>query len=271
MMRLSFVSALLMCATAATAQELPNACQGLDAAWEAPGTLTVATEQPVYPPWFIGNNLTSGEGYEGSMVYEIAKRLGLKADQVKWVVTPYPTSYAPGAKAWDFFVGQISITEERAKNVTFSFGYFEAYPAIVVLNGTPASEVKTVADVQPLQLGAVIGNTQVEFIASQVKPAQQTKIFNSLNDAAAALIAGQIDGFVTDVTIAAYMSALQIPNSTVVGRFASGGAEFGLVFEGGSPLAPCIDAVLDGMKQDGTLNAAAAKWLNDYNQIPVIE
>src|SRR5215475_4793189 len=63
-----------------------------------PGVLTVATDKPVYPPWFIGNNPSNGKGYESAVAYAVAKELGFSNSQVKWVYEPFNNSYAPRAQ-----------------------------------------------------------------------------------------------------------------------------------------------------------------------------
>ena len=75
-----------------------------------PGVLTVATDKPAYPPWFIGNNPSNGKGYESAVTYAVAKQLGFGNSQVKWVYEPFNNSYAPGPKKFDFDVNEISAT-----------------------------------------------------------------------------------------------------------------------------------------------------------------
>src|SRR5215813_12598307 len=66
------------------------------------GALTVATDKPVYPPWFENNNPANGKGYESAVAYAIAKQLGFKPAQVHWAYEPFDASYAPGLKKFDF-------------------------------------------------------------------------------------------------------------------------------------------------------------------------
>ncbi|HEY3652607.1 MAG TPA: hypothetical protein VGL33_31885, partial [Streptosporangiaceae bacterium] len=42
----------------------------------AKGMLTVATDKPVYPPWFVNNKPTNGQGYESAVAYAVAAQLG---------------------------------------------------------------------------------------------------------------------------------------------------------------------------------------------------
>ncbi len=103
----------------------------------AKGVLTVATDKPVYPPWFTANNPANGKGYESAVAYAVAKTLGFPKSQVKWAYEPFNASYAPGPKKFDFDVNEISYTPERAQAVTFSVSYYDVQPAMVALKGTP--------------------------------------------------------------------------------------------------------------------------------------
>src|SRR5580704_14859261 len=40
------------------------------------GVLTVATDNPVYTPWFVNNKPSNGQGYESAVAYAIAAQLG---------------------------------------------------------------------------------------------------------------------------------------------------------------------------------------------------
>ena len=84
------------------------------------GTLTIATDSPAFPPWFVDDDPTNGEGYESAVAYAVADQLGFAADEVTWVTVPFNNSYKPGAKNFDFDINQISISPERAEAVDFS-------------------------------------------------------------------------------------------------------------------------------------------------------
>ena len=67
-----------------------------------PGQLTVATDSPVYSPWFKHNDPSNGMGYESALAYAIAQQLGFSKSEVRWVVEPFNKSFAPGPKDFDF-------------------------------------------------------------------------------------------------------------------------------------------------------------------------
>ena len=47
------------------------------------GVLTVATDNPVFTPWFVKNKPSNGQGYESAVAYAIAHQLGFSNSQVK--------------------------------------------------------------------------------------------------------------------------------------------------------------------------------------------
>ena len=45
------------------------------------GTLTIATDEPAYEPWFVDNNPANGKGFESAVAYAVAKKLGYRQGQ----------------------------------------------------------------------------------------------------------------------------------------------------------------------------------------------
>ena len=116
------------------------------------GTLTVATDDPVYTPWFVNNKPTNGKGYESAVAYAIADELGVEPSNVKWVVEPFDSSYLAGPKAFDFDINEISYTAARAKAVTFSVSYYDVQQSIVALKTNPIVKKHTPAELKTLPL-----------------------------------------------------------------------------------------------------------------------
>ena len=104
------------------------------------GVLTVATDDPAYSPWFVSNTPSNGKGYESAVAYEVGSLLGFDHKDLKWVTEPFDSSYAPGPKAFDFDINEISVTPDRAKVVTFSISYYDTTQSIVALKSDPIVE-----------------------------------------------------------------------------------------------------------------------------------
>ena len=227
------------------------------------GKLTVGTDTPAYPPYFSDDDPSNGEGFESAVTYAVAEGLGLKPTDVVWQVVPFNSSYAPGDKAFDFDINQISITPERQKVVDFSDGYYTVNQAVVALKGSAIANATSVAELQGAKLGAQVGTTSLSFITDVVKPTAEVQVFNDTNDAKNAMQNEQIDGLVVDLPTAYYVTAAEIDNSKIVGQFPAqkGGEEFGLLFQKGNPLVGCVNKVLAEMKSSGALQAIQDKWL----------
>jgi polar amino acid transport system substrate-binding protein len=237
----------------------------------APGVLTVATDQPAYPPWFESNNPANGKGYESAVAYAVAKQLGFSPAQVKWAHEPFNNSYAPGPKKFDFDINEISYTPQRAQAVSFSNSYYDVQQALVALKGTPIVTKHSPADLKNYVYGDQIGTTSLAFINSQIQPTAQPKVFNTLNDVKQALQTHQIAALVTDTPTAQYISSSEISGSVMVAQFPSTGEHYGLLFAKGSPLVNCVNKALATLKSNGTLQQLQNKYLQLYLSVPTVK
>lgn len=229
----------------------------------ASGTLTIGTDTPAYPPYFVDDDPTNGQGFESAVAYAVAEGLGFAPEEVVWEVVPFNVSYAPGDKNFDFDINQISITEERKQAVDFSDGYYTVNQAIVALKDSPIASATSLAELKEARLGAQVGTTSLAYITDVVQPTVEPQVFNDTNDAKNAMQNGQLDGLVVDLPTAYYITAVEIPEGTIVGQFPAqeGGEEFGLLFQKGNPLVTCVNNVLAELKASGQLQAIQDQWL----------
>ena len=238
------------------------------------GSLTIGTDSPAYEPWFADNDPTNGQGFESAVAYALAEELGFTADQVTWVTVPFNTSYKPGGKAFDFDINQISITPARARVVDFSNGYYSAAQAVVALQDTAGAEATSLADLKGLRLGAQTGTTSLTAIRDVIAPDTDPLVFEDTNTAKQALKNDQVDAILADLPTAFYISAVEIGGSTIVGQFQVEGddsEEFGMLFEKGSPLVPCVNEALATLEADGTLADIEQEWLSDVVDVPELQ
>ena len=245
------------------------------------GTLIIGTDNPAYPPWFGGtpkgswkiSDPYSGKGYESATSYAIARQLGFAHDDVKWIYTPFLKSFAPGKKSFDFDINQISYSPARAKAVAFSNSYYDVKQSIVVRKGTPIANVRSIAGLRSYKLGAQLGTTSYAFIVTRIKPTQKPAVFPQNVAAVNALKNGQIDGLVVDLPTAFYVTAVQVPNSKILGQFQSapGGEHFGLVFQKGNSLVGCVNKAIARLKANGTLRTIERVWLRKATGAPILK
>jgi polar amino acid transport system substrate-binding protein len=235
------------------------------------GQLTVATDQPAYPPWFENNDPANGKGYESAVAYAIAKQLGFTTAQVKWAYEPFNASYAPGPKKFDFDINEISYTPQRATAVTFSNSYYDVQQALVALKNGPIATKHSPADLKTYVYGDQVGTTSLAFITSEIQPTAQPKVFQTLNDVKSALQTHQIAALVTDTPTAQYISSSEIPGTVMVGQFPSTGEHYGLLFAKGDPLVTCVNKAIATLKSNGTLQRLQKQYLQIYLSVPTIQ
>ncbi len=251
------------------------------------GTLTIATDNPAYQPWFGGTgtygdwtakpnsgtgNPASGEGFESAVAYAIADQMGFTKDQVAWTPVNFNLSYKPGPTSYDFYIGQVSYSAQRAQAVDFSVGYYDDNQALVANKGTPIASATTIADLKSYKLGAQVGTTSYQYIVDNIQPTQQPAVYDTSTDVITALNNEQIDGYLVDVPTA-YVNVLigQAKNGVVVGQFPNNGEYFGTTFSKGSALVSCVNMAIDALKSDGTLASLQTKYLADLNKYPVLK
>ncbi len=233
------------------------------------GTLTVATDKPAYPPYFIGDDPTNGKGFESAVAYAIGKQLGYSPAKVKWVTEPFNSSYAPGPKDFDFDVNEISITPPRAKEVDFSSPYYTANQAVVALKDSDAANAKSLADLKDAKIGVQIGTTSLAAVEEEIDPSSQPEVFNSSSDVVTALKNEQVDAVVVDLPTALYLTAAQVPTAAVVGQFsAPGGDQWGALLAKGSALTACVSKAVDAMRSSGELAQLNKRWMSQAAGAP---
>ena len=107
-----------------------------------------------------------------------------------------------------------------------------------------------------------------------IQPTEQPLVFEDTNAAKQALANDQVDAIVADLPTAFYITAVEIPNATIVGQFqpAEGETEeFGMLFEKGSELVPCVNQALASLEESGELQDIEQQWLSDVVDVPVLD
>jgi polar amino acid transport system substrate-binding protein len=254
--------------------EAADACAPESMPTVKPGTLTVATGEPAFPPWVEGDDdPTSKKGFEAAVVYAVAEELGFDDADVKWTRTGFDAAIAPGDKPYDFNIQQYGITPKRDKVVDFSDGYYTVQQALVAAKDSQVAKASSIDDLKSLRLGAAIGTTSLDYIEEVIQPEQQAQVYDDNAAAKAAFNAGQVDGIVFDLPTAYYITAVEIPKASIVGVLPLAGTEpeqLGMLFTDGSELVPCVNEALSALKEDGTLERLEQRWLRQGGDIPTL-
>ncbi|VEG57845.1 extracellular solute-binding protein [Mycolicibacterium aurum] len=236
-----------------------------------PGILTFGADLPVYPPWYLGDDPSNGEGFESALAYAVAAELQYTADDVRWVRVPFNAALAPGAKSFDVNLSQFSITEQRSAAVDFSSPYLDVTQAVVTVRTSPAATATNLDDLRVLRLGAQIGSTSAA-AAAALDGRQAVAVYDTTGEAKTALVDGEIDALVADLPTA-FSVANELRGGMMVGQLPGPSddvEQFGIVLDHESSLTRCVSWAVDTLRGNGTLDRLQQRWLADAGRAPVL-
>lgn len=236
-----------------------------------PGKLTVATGEPVYPPWMMDDDPAGGGGFENGIVYALAEELGFDREDVVWVRQTFDQGIAPGDKPYDFNIQQFSVTEARKEFVSFSMVYYQPEKAVVALPDSDLSDARSFADLRDAKWGATIGTTDLDYIENFIG-VDEAAVFSDQVGTFQALLGGQIDATVISLPTALFATAVQVPEATIAAILPHDSADLGhgLVFEKDNPIVDWINEGLEAIIADGVIADLTAQYLIGDESIPEI-
>ncbi|MBW4715681.1 ABC transporter substrate-binding protein [Saccharothrix obliqua] len=266
------------CAPAEPVSPTPTAVNGVACKKEnlatlTPGKITFGTDQPAYAPWFVDDDPTNGKGFESAVAYAVAEELGYTKADVVWTRVPFNAAVQPGKKTYDADINEFSITEERRQAVDFSAPYYDVDQVAITLKSSKAAGVKTLAELKKTKIGAQVGTTSYES-AKRLSAEQDVAVYNTNDDAKAALRAGQIDVLVVDLPTAFQITSAELEDGVIIGEIPGGDGrpeQFGIVLDKGSPLTGCVSNAVEGLRSKGRLAQLEQEWLKAAGSAPELK
>jgi polar amino acid transport system substrate-binding protein len=239
-----------------------------------PGVLSVVTSLPGPNFWGTSNDEVDPDSIKSGIEFDLANDLAAKCGlKMEFRNEGFDAIVAGqiAADSYDIALSQVTITEERAKVVDFSVGYFKSDQGLLVKAGT---KVASWDDVKKLKIGVQASTTAEYYFTSGEVPGwtlEGVKSYPDLSSAYAALNAGQIDGVVIDTPINLGQASTSGGKLEVVGQFKTG-EEYGAIFGKGNGKKEIFDPIMQGLIDDGTVNALIAKYLGgDPSTVPFID
>ena len=229
--------------------------------------VTVAIEDAYIPFNYIRLDNGKAEGWDYDALAEICKRLNCKPvfKEIGW--DGMITAVSQGQ--FDMAADGITITDDRAKVVDFSEGYIAIDQRVMVQKDSPIASADEFKTNTKLKLGTQKGTTNYDEAVKMVGENRVTG-FDTFGDAVQALISGDVDGVVIDDTagvgyVGVNADKIKLLPEKLVSQ------QLGFIFPKGSALVASVNAALDAMRADGTLDQLASKWFAttpiDPNQI----
>jgi polar amino acid transport system substrate-binding protein len=225
------------------------------------GTLTVGSDAS-YPPQEYIDAGGNPVGMDIDVAAEIASRMGLQLKVVNFKFDDIIPALQAGQ--FDIVISAMTITDERKKVVDF-VPYFEAGQAVLVKKGNPKG-IKTLEDLSGKTAVAQQGTTEEQTLkdlndklTTAGKPKVNVLTYPTDTDAVDQLRVGRADATLHDSPVAAYYAKLNTDFEVAIPNFDS--APEGIaVAQTNKPMSDAVNAAVNAMKSDGTLDAIKAKW-----------
>ena len=220
--------------------------------------ITVAVEN-AYPPFNSIDEATNEPvGWDYDAVREICKRAGCVPEfkQAAWDGI-FP---AMQAGEFDMLADGVTVTEERKLIVEFSIPYVTIGQVLLIRTDQTISDVEAFKKDPKVLVGTQVGTTN-EIVAKENFPESQVKSFEEFGGAVAALLGLDLDAVVID-NVSAVGFINSNPGMLKVGPQLTSDEQLAFVFPPKSALLAPVNAALEAMKADGTLEALNKKWFN---------
>jgi|GEM_PF-248992 len=203
------------------------------------------------------------KGFDIDLVREIAKRILGDENAVKFQqVTSSNRIFSLTTGSVDLVAATLTINSKRRQVIDFSSPYFIAGQAIMV---PEKSAIKSVRNLNGKKVVVVLGSTSEKNIR-ELAPKATVEGFRTYTDAFSALRAGRADALTTDDTIITGF-LIENPNFKILDeRYTK--EPYGLGFRKGvdtQSFQQAVNAVLEEIEADGTLDLLRKKWIHKYN------
>jgi len=201
-----------------------------------------------YPPWNFINDSGQVDGFERELGDELCKRANLTCE---WVTNDWD-SIIPNLVSgnYDVIIAGMSITAERDEVIDFTQNYTPPDPSAYIATSADV-------DVEKGVVAAQTGTIQAAFIAEKGWTLVE---FATPEETIAAVRNGEADAVLADKS---YLGPIAAEEADLVlldrEEEIGGGVGIG-VRESDNELKATLDAAIQSMKDDGSLNALISKW-----------
>ncbi|MFC7703861.1 transporter substrate-binding domain-containing protein [Plastorhodobacter daqingensis] len=228
--------------------------------------IVVATENAYPPLQFVDPASGTAIGWEYDAMAEIARRLNLTLNyqNISW------EAMIPAVSEGQMDMGMTGITirDDRAEMVDFSAPYMRSEMVMLVrADETRFADAEGFAADPGLLVAAQPGTTPFYVAVYDLLDGDEAnpriRLFETFGAGVQALRAGDVDLVLTDGTAGEGYVAANPDQFRIVGA-PLGSEDFGFIFPKGSDLVAPINAAIEELRADGTLDALDTRWFLDY-------
>lgn len=229
---------------------LATAALVLSAGLATAQTVRMGTEG-AYPPYNFVNDKGEIDGFERELGDQLCEKAGLTCE---WVKNDWD-SIIPNLLSgnYDTIIAGMSITDERKQSIDFTQNYYPPAPSAYLALSADADLKGVVA--------AQTGTIQADYVAQSGATLLE---FATLDDTVAAVKNGEADAVFADKDALVPFEADSKGEFVWAGEDVSLGGGIGIgVRKSDTELREKLNAAIDGMKADGSLNTLIVKWFGD--------
>ena len=216
-------------------------------------TLTIAVEG-TYPPFEFQSQTGELQGFDVDLMNAIAQAAGFK---IRYQNLPFAGMIpALQARTIDAAVAAMTITEQRAKTVSFSRPYFKSGLAIATRNNN--QDITSFDNLKNKKIAVQIGTTGAQKAATI--PGAEVRSFDDAPTAIRELLNGNVDALLHDQAIILYaLNSGDVQGIKVVGQILTE-EYYGFPTPKGSPNLALINQGLASVLKNGTYKQLYQKW-----------
>ncbi|MDU2417373.1 basic amino acid ABC transporter substrate-binding protein [Negativicoccus succinicivorans] len=226
------------------------------------------SDAPQSTTWKVGTNATfvpfeytddshQLNGFDIELFNAIAKKAGM---QVEYKNISFDGSIpALGTKQIDAVISGMTITKARTEKVDFSFPYYQSGLGVLTKDGTAVADL---SELSGKKVAVQLGTTGAEK-ASEISNIE-LRTFDNNSESLLELTKGGVDAVIADLPVLQYYLTTKKDSVAKLSVIESKEPEyFGIaVKKGNKEVKDKINAALQELKKDGTLDALYQKYFN---------
>jgi len=222
----------------------------------AEDTVLKAGCNPEFPPFESMDDNGAIIGFDADLAAEISKDIGMTIELESTSFDSIITGIQTGL--YDLGISGFYITEERQMNVDFSIPYLQDGQSCIVKAGGGITDNDSLMG---KKIGSQTGTTGMD-AAEESTTEGNAYAYTKALDAVMDLQGGKLDAVITDTPVAKRLVKELADDSLVISDTVVFDAEYyGVaITKGNDELKAKIDASIERMQEDGTIDALVVKW-----------
>ncbi|MDI2588461.1 transporter substrate-binding domain-containing protein [Psychrobacillus sp. NEAU-3TGS] len=225
------------------------------------GEITVGI-MGTYAPYNFRNKDQGYDGFDVDIAKELAKRLGVEAN----FVAQEFSGLIPGLQKgkFDMLVSQVTITEERQKQIDFTKPYITNDVKVIVKEDN--TTVQSVDDFKGKKIAVGLGTNDEAFLRNELMPKVGEFQINTYDDVITTLKdldAGRVDATINNAYALKPIVEENGFQVKAVGAPIKSDQAAVAVKKGNTELVAALNKALAEMKEDGTYKEIFVKWFDE--------